>query len=536
LKPKPVLTLTLLIFLAVSLIFGAVPSFASQDAPATIWSKTYAELNQGGQADVFGIVQTSDGGYAFIADAWIAKNSSYACLLVKLDSQGNLQWNKIFDQFEVPAAIVQTTDGGYGIAGFNSKTTCDLFGHSVYSRFFWFAKTDLQGNIEWTKNYGDQSDVSECRAMIATSDGGFALAGDLASSTTRGWAALLIKIDSKGNQQWTKIFDTSPQDERFSSIVETLDGGFALAGQTGATGNIPLFWLVKTDSVGNMQWNKTYKNPSASWVTAYSAIQTSDGGYALAGYATPKPNNGNDGSFWLVKTDSAGIMQWESSYGKDSWGANNVVQTLDGGYVLSGCIEPDNSSIVLVKTDSSGKLQWTCAEADKNAFKVILTKDSEFVLAGRASGSDPTNMWVAKLAGDNSTLTPPSNNFDIESNSTISGLYFNATKGEIAFTVNGADGTAGYVKATISKSLMPNGDDIKIYLDNQSVNFTITEKDDSWLIIFTYHHSAHQIRINSGLASNLVGASDYTIFVAMAIIIALLAIVCLLIWLAKQKD
>ena len=115
---------------------------------------------------------------------------------------------------------------------------------------------------------------------------------------------------------------------------QTSDGGYALVGDTnsfGAGGND--FWLVKTDAAGNMQWNKTYGGTGTD--TGISVFQTSDGGYALAGYTNSFGAGGKD--VWLVKTDAAGNMQWNKTYG--GTGADygiTVIQTSDGGYAIAG--------------------------------------------------------------------------------------------------------------------------------------------------------------------------------------------------------
>lgn len=127
--------------------------------------------------------------------------------------------------------------------------------------------------------------------------------------------------------------------------------------------------------------------------------------------------------------------------------------------------------------------------------------------------------------------TPYENQFLIESNSTITALSFNATTPEISFTVNGTSGTTGYINATISKSLMPNGENIKISLDGNPYNYSITSNDDWWFINFTYQHSTHQVKIfqsqDSGLATD---SSIYMPYLLAAIVAALVGFLALIIW------
>jgi hypothetical protein len=131
------------------------------------------------------------------------------------------------------------------------------------------------------------------------------------------------------------------------------------------------------------------------------------------------------------------------------------------------------------------------------------------------------------------TSNSAENQFLIESNSTISALSFNATIPEIDFTVNGTSGTTGYVNATISKSLMPNGENIKINLDGNPYNYSIASKGDWWTITFTYHHSTHQVRIFQD--DSTTAFAEYLPFILAVIVIALLGFLILIIRLARSK-
>ena len=83
--------------------------------------------------------------------------------------------------------------------------------------------------------------------------------------------------------------------------------------------------------------------------------------------------------------------------------------------------------------------------------------------------------------------------FVAESNSTLSSLAFNATAKEISFTVSGAQGTFGYVRFAIPKTLLPTLNDFKVYMDGQEISFTATDKDELFILFFEYHHSTHEV-------------------------------------------
>ena len=116
---------------------------------------------------------------------------------------------------------------------------------------------------------------------------------------------------------------------------------------------------------------------------------------------------------------------------------------------------------------------------------------------------------------------PDQSFFFVESNSTITELFFNSTSSELSFTVNGTAGTHGYVKITLSKKLVSNIQDIKAYIDGKQLNVAINSNEDSWLLNFTYTHSTHHVRVS--LASNTEsttppGIENWTWIIATIII------------------
>jgi hypothetical protein len=128
-----------------------------------------------------------------------------------------------------------------------------------------------------------------------------------------------------------------------------------LAGYTSSSSvGVYSFWLVKTDSWGSLQWSETYGSTGDS--EAYSLVQTSDGGYALGGYTDASGAGGYD--VWLVKTDSGGGVQWNQTYGgSDDDYARSLVKTADRGYALAGYTDSSGAGgfdFYLVKTDSAG--------------------------------------------------------------------------------------------------------------------------------------------------------------------------------------
>jgi hypothetical protein len=143
----------------------------------------------------------------------------------------------------------------------------------------------------------------------------------------------LVKLDSSGNVVWTKTIGGSSRDEAYS-IVQSSDGGYVVAGYTRSFGaGEDDFYVVKLDSSGNVVWTKTIGGSSYDY--AYSITQTSDGGYIVAGRT--ESFGAGYWSIYLVKLDSGGNVQWTKTIGgSDRDGASSIIQSSDGGYVVAG--------------------------------------------------------------------------------------------------------------------------------------------------------------------------------------------------------
>ena len=310
------------------------------------WNKTYGGT---GYEEAYSVVQTFDGGYALAGETWSFETVNPDFWLVKTDSTGNMQWNKTYGgtQGETAYSVIQTFDGGYALAGMATI--------SIDDKDFWLVKTDSAGNMQWNKTYGGAG-YEEAYSVVQTFDGGYALAGY--NSTGFGLPPDLqwVKTDSAGNMQWIRTYGGAEWDFAYS-VVQTFDGGYALAGGTRSYGAGSWdMWLIKTDAAGNVQLNKTYGGAPDD--CAYSVAQTFDGGYAIAGYTVSYSVGMDD--FWLVKTDSTGNMQWNQTYGgTPGETAYSVIQTFDGGYALAGtaAISIDDEDFWLVKVSAQTNLE-----------------------------------------------------------------------------------------------------------------------------------------------------------------------------------
>jgi hypothetical protein len=123
--------------------------------------------------------------------------------------------------------------------------------------------------------------------------------------------------------------------------------------------------------------------------------------------------------------------------------------------------------------------------------------------------------------------------FFVISNSTVSELVFNSTKGELSFTVSGPSGTIGCTNVTMAKTTIHDIDQLKVYLDGNEINHTTTVTDYYWLIYFNYTHSVHKVTISLESPRPEPSPSDTlqtTLYMLCGITIAIM-----IIWLAMSK-
>jgi hypothetical protein len=258
-----------------------------------IWAKTY-----GGTGDDWAssVQQTSDGGYIVAGATTSFGAGSWDIFLIKTDANGNIIWAKTYGgtYSDFASSVQQTSDGGYIVAGYTYS-----FG-AGYSNDIFFIKTDANGNIISAKTYGGTG-WDEASSVRQTSDGEYIVAGRTNSFGAGSDDIFLIKTDAYGNIIWAKTYGGTDNDVA-SSVQQTSDGGYIVAGRTNSfgAGSDDIF-LIKTDAYGNIIWAKTYGR--TYWDNASSVRQTSDGGYIVAG-RTYSFGAGYD--IFLIKTDANG--------------------------------------------------------------------------------------------------------------------------------------------------------------------------------------------------------------------------------------
>lgn len=305
------------------------------------WSKFYTSGNS--LLYGFSVQQSTDSGYIITGNVVYYPSSLEDIILIKTTANGTLQWQKSFNTgtIEYGLSVLQCSDGGYVVSGYSYADVILI-------------KTASGGNLQWIKSYSG-SNSQQGRDVKQTSDGGFIITGN----TTFGAGSTdlyLLKTDSSGTLEWTRTVGGAADSEFGNSVLQTADGGYVAAGSTGSFGaGARDVYLVKTAADGTLLWTSTFGGSLSD--EGFCVQQTHDGGYIITG-RTGSFGSGND-DVYLVKTDSAGVLQWTKTYGgTGAESGKGVIRMPDGGYTIAAFTTSSFSTFAndmyMIRTDSSG--------------------------------------------------------------------------------------------------------------------------------------------------------------------------------------
>jgi hypothetical protein len=243
----------------------------------------------------------------------------------------------------------------------------------------------------WTKRIGG-SDYDYGKSVQQTFDGGYILTGTVRLGQDLSGDVGLIKTDSLGNTLWVKTYGDSVSFDWGGSVKQTADSGYIITGFWGNTGDL---YLLKTDNYGDTTWTKIYGSEYLD--EGYSIDQTFDGGYIISGSRA-------ENYIWLIKTDQNGDTSWckDLGYGK----GYSVQQTSDSGYIVLGG-SWYVGYIKLIKTNFSGDTIWAKSYGNYNSnigYNVQQTDDGGYIIVGETSINNYSDILVIKTNSLGDTL------------------------------------------------------------------------------------------------------------------------------------
>ncbi len=367
--------------------------------------------------------------------------------IVKTDPIGNIIWQKLYGGFynDLVTSIKNTTDGGFIVSGYSESSDGEVAVH-IGNYDYWILKLDSDGNIEWQKTLGG-SNEDYATNIIQTSDGGYMTIGHTKSTSgsvvgNHGLFDIwIVKMSSLGVVEWRKAYGGTNDDKMSEaygnySLIQTPEGGYLFTGKTKSTnGDITSnqglndIWLVKIDDIGTIEWQKTLGGTADDF--GHSLLLASDGNYILtAGSASVDGDfttNFGATDLWVLKIDPSGNVIWKQAFGgtnSESYQYSNVIETQNGELLVCSYTTSTNGDATgnhsygsydawLLKLSSSGVKQWHRCFGGRNwdeGFQVIQTNDNGFMIAGYNSehhnqvGADWTvnngtyDAWLIKLA------------------------------------------------------------------------------------------------------------------------------------------
>ncbi len=282
------------------------------------WQKFIGYLG----SDTYGysVIQTFDGGYIIGGARYLP--GYYDAEIIKTNNGGNVEWSKSYggNNEEKIYSIIQTSDSGYIASGYTES----FGGHDIY-----IIKTNEVGDTLWTKTYSDTLNAYEGVSIQQTFDNGYIVAGYPKTYWGGYSGSFIMKLNTLGNIQWTKILGQSDS-LAINSVRQTSDSGFILCASLGYLNSHAC--LIKTDSIGNSLWVRTFNNSETFYEV--SARQTKDGGYIVAaGF-----------NAFVIKTDSNGNTNCTQGTYPLSVGSSSLFSKS-----VPTIVVPDSEAVVIVQ-------------------------------------------------------------------------------------------------------------------------------------------------------------------------------------------
>lgn len=436
----------------------------------------YDILKVGNTYLLAGSTGSDDGDISFshgLFDAW----------LVKIDSSGNLIWEKTFGGSAGDAfgKILTTENNNYFLIGASTSSDGDI-SNDPYpgSNDIWVVKIDSIGSILWDKIIGGGM-IDHVESASITNDGGVAIFGWTGSqngdiSVNYGMYDMwLVKLNSDGEIVWDKSFGTDDFDYGID-IIQTSDGGFLIGGAStiGNVGNLTCdpyninaeCILLKLDSLGNIEWQNCYGGSDHDGIDAVLEMQD---GYVFSAYGWSGDGDltgsgwHGEGDIWVVKVDFYGNIIWQKCYGGSKYeSALNIFSVENNGIVLIGATQSQNGDVTnnhsiseydndiwFLKIDSVGQIiTQKCFGGIGNEFiygGALQKSDNNYVIAAYTdygpsydvgcephggNGNFDEDYWVFEIDSQDTTgvIENPKNHEGVK-------VYPNPTKDYLVFEV-----------------------------------------------------------------------------------------------------
>jgi len=379
-----------------------IKSSIASDAVTVSVSDCYFAKAFGGanNDDGYKVIQLSDGSYVVARNTYSYGSGNCDFLIMKLTSSGSITWAKAvggtgYDNLEY---MIKTSDGGYLLGG------C-TFGFGATNADLFIVKLNSSGSLVWAKVIGG-SNGEHIKSLFEASDNSIIIAGETDSWGLGAGSSsniFILKFTSTGSYVWAKVIGGTNADVG-ESVIQTLDGNFALAGYTSYTGGRDLF-LMKFTSAGVISWFKTV-GAASTYDYGFSLVQTYDSSFVVAGYTSSYGAGSKD--LFLVKFTRTGSLSWAKAVGGPSddigW---SIVETSDSCYTIAGetSLGAGGQDLFLVKFTQTGSVSWSKSVGGTNndyGHSLFQTLDDGYIATGWTSsyGSGNNDLFLVTFGSN----------------------------------------------------------------------------------------------------------------------------------------
>ncbi len=383
------------------------------------------DVNNSNSYDVCNDILALDDGYIIPANyADSLSDNTWSNCFIKLDLKGDIINSKCYVN-SIISQVLSYYHGSLRKSNYNEE-----YYNVGYSKYFLTNKNYYTGLIYkinsefdtlWTKTYmdiqkpNDSDHVFYHMSLISNDD--LIIAGDTRINSTN-YKALLMLVDSSGNEQWRRYYESGPYN-RGINVIPTPDGGFALSCYKWVPqNNTSHNYLIKTDSLGNEQWRRfiggLYKDYPL--YLANSPDSTIVGAYAYSDYSSPPPSSNSYNRIAVVKYNLQGDLIYEKIHGESiiNRRVTSISSSVDGGFTVSGYVVVFHDASfsydgTLLKVTNNGETIWyrqyrhpsTTVSSYNWLQGVTFSSDGGFAAVGEIYGMHPDpvgqDIWIIKV-------------------------------------------------------------------------------------------------------------------------------------------
>ncbi|MCB9210444.1 MAG: T9SS type A sorting domain-containing protein [Ignavibacteriales bacterium] len=349
------------------------------------------------------VIQTNDNGFIFIGSTFNDEYDVENIFLLKTDNNGMVEWTSEYGDdngIENGVDIIQTDDNGYLVLA-NTEKMGNFGGNDLM-----IVKFNSVGEYQWKKYYGTTQDDFASK-MVTTLNGDYIILAQTLPTSGISKNTMLIRIDNEGNEKWQKYYGNELGNQS-SDIIRLADNNLVFIGFI-AIGDDRQIYLVKVNDDGNVIWEKTFGG--SLFEEGSSVRETQDGGLIICGFTASEGSGAKDA--YLAKLNSTGELIWSKIFGDiHDDGFGGVIETTNGDFISVGSTvtefleegQKQYTDVLVVKTNNNGDMIWSRnfgGNRSDGAGQIFRANDGGYIINGNTSSySKSSDIYVLKMNGD----------------------------------------------------------------------------------------------------------------------------------------